>query len=169
LQLYHWLQHWRLARLNVRPEGRRPCASASAGGQPRHAIPLASRSPETGKPRNRESRRPSVAGCPSPNPVLCIRFTIRLEEAEAMAHRGRYREPRPAQRSARPPRQPGKRAHAKLVGFGERQGARLPRARRAPGPKSPASAHLARFSAWGSEVPGSASEASGEAGGTISL
>jgi hypothetical protein len=38
-----------------------------------------------------------VAGCPSPNPVLCIRFTIRFEEAEAMADRERYREPRPAQ------------------------------------------------------------------------
>ena len=29
-------------------------------------------------------------------------------------------------RSVRPPRRPGKRAHAGLVAFGERQGARLP-------------------------------------------
>jgi len=76
---------------------------------------------------------------------------VRCEEAEAMADRGRYREPSPAQRSARPPRWPGKRAHAGLVGIGERQ-RRSPSSSR--GLRNPASADLARFSAWGSEVPG---------------
>lgn len=56
----------------VPPEGRHPCTSASAGAQPRHAIPLVGGSPESGKPRKRESRRPSVAGCPSRNPVSCV-------------------------------------------------------------------------------------------------
>ena len=56
-----WLQQRWLERLNARPEGPRPCTSVSAGAQPRHSVPLAGKSPESGKPRNRETRRPVSA------------------------------------------------------------------------------------------------------------
>jgi hypothetical protein len=94
---------------------------------------------------------------------------LRLEEAEAMADRDRNRDPalrsgpcvRLASQASGPT--PGLSASVgdKGLAFLELRGA--------PGPRTPASAHLARFSAWGSGVPGSASEASGEAGVTVSL
>jgi hypothetical protein len=64
--------------------------------------------------------------------------------------RGRYREPSPAQRSARPPRRPGKRAHAGLVGIGERQ-RRSPSS--SPGLRNPASADLARSASENRSFP----------------